>query len=130
MIVLRDCVEIEAPPSRVFEWFRHLEENYRSWHPAHVSCRYLHGGELQKGSVLYAEEYLHGKLHRLKLSLTKVVPNREFGYRILPGLLGGFRMRPTNHGTEMVAEVVIGWPIPLIGALVDGLIRSLFAGRG
>lgn len=126
MIILSDRIEIDAPPSRVFQWFRQLQENYRSWHPDHVSCRYLRGGDLQKGSVFYVEEYLHGKLHHLKFSVTNVVPNQEFSYRILPGLRGGFRMRPTNRGTELVAEIVIGWQTRLIGALVDRLVRRLF----
>ncbi|HET6947213.1 MAG TPA: SRPBCC family protein [bacterium] len=123
MIVLRDRVEIEATPERVFEWFWHLDANYRSWHPAHVSCRYLRGRGLANGSVLYAEEYLHGKLHGLRFSLMNVVPDRGFSYRVFPGLRGEFRMRPTDHQTELVAEIRVGWTMPGIGAAVDAVLR-------
>jgi hypothetical protein len=127
MLCLRDVVEIDAPPERVFDWFQHLDENYRSWHPDHVSCRYLEGSALEDGSVLYAEEYLHGRLHRLKFTLVEVIPGRELHYRIFPGLSGGFRIRPTDRGTELVAEIFLGWSIPLIGALLDAALRALLS---
>lgn len=126
MLCLRDVVEIEAPPERVFDWFRHLEDNYRSWHRAHVSCTYVRGRGLEDGAVLCAEEYLHGRLHRLKFMLTEIEAGREFKYRIFPGIRGGFRMRPTDRGTELVAELFLGWSIPLIGGLIDRALESLF----
>lgn len=64
MITLRDSVEIRTTPEKVFEWFMHFDENYVSWHPDHVKCSYLKGRRLEEGSVLYVEEYLHGKLHK------------------------------------------------------------------
>ncbi len=29
---------------------------------------------------MYAEEYIHGKLHKLKFTITKIVPNRRIEY--------------------------------------------------
>ncbi len=127
MLSLRDVVEIEASSERVFDWFRHLEDNYCSWHPAHVSCSYVRGRALEDGSVLYAEEYLDGRLHRLKFTLTEVGAGREFKYRVRPGVRGRFRMRPTEGGTELVAEIFLGWSIPLIGALLDAALKALLS---
>lgn len=126
MLCLRDVVELDASPERVFEWFRHLEENYRSWHPDHVSCHYVRGRGLEDGAVLYAEEYLHGRLHRLKFTLTEVEPEREFSFKIFPGVRGGFRMRSTERCTELVAELFLGWSVPLIGDTIDRALEALF----
>lgn len=104
MIVLRDAVEIEATPERIFDWFRHLEKNYRSWHPAHVACKYVRKSELQDGSVLYAEEYLHGRLHRPKFRLTEVAPVRGLyltGADICSaGMAGTAVLLPTSTRSE------------------------------
>ena len=86
MIELVDSIEVEAPAERVFEWLCQRmrdKESYRAWHPDHVDIRWIKGGPLQEGSVLYAEEYVHGYLHKLKLRITKIVPNRVIEYRFL-----------------------------------------------
>lgn len=129
MIVLRDLVEIEAEPQRVFEWFRHLEDNYEAWHPSHVASRYVRGHGLEAGSVLHVEEYLHGKLHRLDLEVTEVEEGRGFEYRALPGVHGRFRMRPVERGTELLAELDFGWRFPLVGRLIDAVARWLLSRR-
>ena len=36
---------------------------------------------MQEGSTIYAEEYLHGELHKLKFVITKVVPNKQIEYK-------------------------------------------------
>ena len=84
MITLKDTMEIKATPERIFECFVHLEENYRAWHPDHVKCRWLKGKPpAEEGSILYAEEYLHGKLHKLTFLMTKIEPNRKIEYKLL-----------------------------------------------
>jgi hypothetical protein len=86
MIKLSDSIEVMASAEEVFEWLaRRMSdgESYRAWHPEHVDVRWIKGEPLQKGSVLYAEEYLHGDLHKLKFRITRVVPNRLVEYRSL-----------------------------------------------
>ena len=86
MIELKDSIEVEAPAEKVFEWLCQRmrdKESYRAWHPDHVDIRWIKGEPLREGSVLYAEEYVHGYLHKLKLRITKIVPNRVIEYRFL-----------------------------------------------
>lgn len=86
MITLKDTIEVEATPEEVFDWLVQRmkdKESYQAWHPDHVDIRWIKGGPLQEGSVVYAEEYLHGVLHKLKFRITKVVPNRLIEYRLL-----------------------------------------------
>ena len=86
MTTLKDSIEIKAKPEEVFEWLLQRfkdKEAYQAWHPDHVDVRWIKGVPLQKGSIVYAEEYLHGELHKLKFIITKVVPNKEIEYRPL-----------------------------------------------
>lgn len=79
--MLKDSIEINAPPERIFEWLIHLPENYRAWHSDHGECRWLKGGGFEEGSILYVEEYLHGELHKFKFKTTAMEPNRRIDYK-------------------------------------------------
>ena len=82
-IVLTDSIEIKTTPEKIFNFFTNLvdDESYRAWHPDdHVSFHWIKGKPWEEGSVVHAEEYIHGKLHNLKFVVTKVVPNAEIEY--------------------------------------------------
>jgi len=82
-LTLTNSIEIKTTPEKIFEFFTNLsnDESYRAWHPDdHVSLRWIKGEPWQVDSVVYAEEYLHGKLHKLKFIITKVVPNRRIEF--------------------------------------------------
>ncbi|KPK11176.1 MAG: hypothetical protein AMJ68_06670 [Acidithiobacillales bacterium SG8_45] len=122
---LSDSIEISARPETVFSWFTNLDRNYREWHPDHRDSYWLKGDSLSPGSVLYAEEYLHGKLHKLRYQMTEVLPNRHARFRILGaiGLLvprGEFRVEPTETGARFTATLY-----PRCGRLL----RLLMPGR-
>jgi hypothetical protein len=80
-VVLTDSIEIKTTPEKISEFLTGLvdDESYRAWHPDdHVALRWIKGGPWKEGSVVYAEEYIHGKLHKLKFVITKVVPLRIY----------------------------------------------------
>jgi Polyketide cyclase / dehydrase and lipid transport len=82
-LTLTDTIEIKTTPEKIFAFLNSLvdTESYVAWHPQdHVSMRWLKGEPWQEGSVAYAEEYLHGKLHKLKFVVTKVEPYRRIDY--------------------------------------------------
>lgn len=86
MIKLTDTIEIGASADSAFAQLREYlsdKESYLAWHPEHVELRWIKGEPMREGSILYAEEYLHGRLHKLKFRVTKVVPNRLIAYRPL-----------------------------------------------
>ena len=86
MIKLKDSIEVKAPTEKVFQWLIQRlkdKESYQAWHPDHVDSRWIKGEPLRVGSIVYAEEYLHGYLHKLKFRITKIVPNRLIEYRCL-----------------------------------------------
>ena len=70
MPTLLDSIEVKATPEEVYAWLVRCftdPEAYRAWHPDHVDIRWIKGEPMQAGSIVYAEEYLHGELHKLKL---------------------------------------------------------------
>ena len=106
MITLTDSIEIEATADVVYDWLvQRLRDmdSYRQWHSNHVDIRWIKGGPVQEGSMLHAEAYLHGVLHKLKFRITKVIPNRLIEYRVLfPFALltagNSFVIEPTGDG--------------------------------
>jgi hypothetical protein len=86
MITLKDSIEVKATPERVYAWliarFKD-KESYQAWHPDHVDIRWIKGEPFKEGSIIYAEEYLHGVLHKLKFRITRIVPNSLIKYRAL-----------------------------------------------
>ena len=83
MVTIKDSIEVKATPEKVFEWLiqRFKDKvSYQAWHPDHVDIRWIKGEPLEEGSIAYAEEYLHGVLHKLKFRITKIVPNRAIEY--------------------------------------------------
>ena len=82
-VVLRDSIEIKTTAEKVFTFLTHIvdDESYRAWHKEdHVKFRFLKGDAWTEGSILYAEEYIHGKVHKLKCEITKIVPNKRIEY--------------------------------------------------
>ncbi|MHC4510577.1 MAG: SRPBCC family protein [Planctomycetota bacterium] len=101
MIRLRDSIEVKAPAERVFACLVQRlkdKQSYQAWHPDDMDIRWIRGEPVQEGSILYAEEYLHGDLHKFKFCITRIVPNRAIGYRSLFPLSllvpGKFRVEP------------------------------------
>ena len=82
-IVIKDSIEIKTTAETIFNFLTGIvdDESYRAWHQEdHVSFRWLSGSPWTEGSVLYAEEYLHGKLHKLKFKIITIDPGRRIEY--------------------------------------------------
>jgi hypothetical protein len=128
VIRLRDTIHIKVPPEVVWTWLEELPAHYREWHPAHVTCRYERGESLEVGATLCVEERLHRKVHRLRLRATHVVPGRMMRYRSRV-FTGAFLLEPANGGTRFTAEVAFGIPAPVIGTVIDAVLRTFMARR-
>jgi hypothetical protein len=130
LIVLRDTVEIEAAPEQIFNFFIHFKDNFHAWHPDHVECRYLNfEGTPEEGSVIYIEEYLHGKLHKLKLHITKLKPNARIEYKTFLGSKGVFIIEPRGDNSLFTAEMYMGTNVRLLANLVDSIMKILVSRR-
>lgn len=74
------------------------------------------------------EEYLHGRLHRLRLGATEVIPNRLMRYRD-HAFAGVFILEPADGETRFKAELTFGLRAPVIGSVLDAIARRLLARR-
>lgn len=83
---LTDSIEIDGSSEEIFNViikFLSSEDGYKMWSEDHVSCTWIKGRPFEIGSILYVEEYLHGKLHRLKFSDMNIVDNKSIEYKLL-----------------------------------------------
>lgn len=130
MVILRDTVEINAPVKEVYSFFLHFQENYLAWHPDHTFCRYLTDGPLRIGSVIYVEEVLHGRPHRLKMRLTGLELNSRIDYQLFPGAWGSFIFDQKDARTSLfTAELRFGLALPILGKLLDPILRLLLSSQ-
>jgi hypothetical protein len=81
------------------------------------------------GSEIQCEEVLHGKLHIMQLRPTRVEMGRRLEYRIMGLGKGVFQAIQKGEEVEFMAELYLGSNAPLIGPLVDAVLRSLFRRR-
>jgi hypothetical protein len=82
-VVIKDAIEIRTTAEKVFNFLTSIVDDdcYRAWHKDdHVSLRWLKGDPWTEGSVVCAEEYIHGKLHKLRFEITKIIPGRRIEY--------------------------------------------------
>jgi hypothetical protein len=123
--MLTDSIEIKTTPEKVFNFFFHLvdDETYRAWHPDdHVAFRWIKGRPWEEGSVGYAEEYIHGKLHKLKFVITKLIPNRLIEYAPTSWFLriyfpkNRFTVEPKQGACIFTAQgtIRVGWLIRIL----------------
>lgn len=92
-VMVTDSIEIKTTPERIFAFLTSIvdDETYRAWHEGdHVRFRWIEGQPWAEGSVMYAEEYLHGRIHKLKFQVTRVVPDRRIEYAPVSRLLRMF----------------------------------------
>ena len=67
---IEHSVDINVAPEVVYDWLLQLDVNYKAWHPDHGDCNWLKGKGFEEGAILYSEQILHGKLHKLKTRVT------------------------------------------------------------
>ena len=110
---LVDIITIDCTPDKVYNilvFFFQNSENYKLWHKDHISCRWKKGNNFSPGSILIAEEYLHGIPLRLGFKIVNSDSYTGFDYKVLfPSSLlcsgGSFRMIPRGTKTELVARL-------------------------
>jgi hypothetical protein len=129
MITLRDTISIAATPEEIFDFFIHFRENFKAWHPDHVRCWYAEEGPLVEGSVFYVEEYVGAQLLTLQFQVTRLVEYSRIEYKVSRVASGAFLMERRDSNTSFTAEIYFGTKAPLIGSLMDGVVRTFMKDR-
>jgi len=75
--LLDDSIEIKTTPEKIWGFFVHIDENYKAWHPDHVTFCWVKGRPLEEGTIGYFEEYLHGEMHKARLCTLKLCQTKR-----------------------------------------------------
>ena len=121
-MVIQESIEIKTTPEKIFKFLTGIVDNesYKIWHKtSHVSFRWIKGKPWEAGSVMYAEEYLHGKLHKLTFKVIKIIKNQYIEYSPTSRLVrmyypkNGFRIEPKGGYSLFTASgtIRVGWII-------------------
>jgi uncharacterized protein YndB with AHSA1/START domain len=133
-ITLTSRAIVPASPQRVWEWFAQMDANYRAWHPAHVVWRTEHGSPVTVGSVVYFHERIGWAPVAMRCRIVEARPAEYLRYKALfphslVGAGGSFALAPANGGSEVTVEARMGVSAPIIGPLLDVLLRTFFPMR-
>ena len=85
MEALTDSIKIKGLSEEIYDALIKVfssQKYYKLWHKDHTIFKWIRGKPFNKGSILVAEEYLHGKLHKMKFILTNIEKNKRIEYRL------------------------------------------------
>lgn len=111
-MILQESVVIAAPPAAVFDFFRHMDSNYRRWHPDHVVFDWLDDTRLAVGSRFRFEERINGKRIRRTDRMSRIVEDRFVEFQpqnvlfrlFLRGV--AFAMEPVGEGHCRLTQTI------------------------
>jgi hypothetical protein len=122
-LLLKNEIVIDCETRDIFHWFSRFCEYYLQWHPDHIACNYIKGEPFNEGSIMYCQEYLHGRPHKFRMQLTRIVPDQRVDYSIGPGMSGAFIVEPEKGGVLFIAELRLGFKPALLGRALDAMLR-------
>jgi len=114
MIELVDRIKINSTPDKIWDtlvFFFQSSENYKLWHKDHISCYWKKGKDFAPGSILIAEEYIHGTKHKLGFKIHSINKNKNvLKYKMLfPYSMicsgGCFKLISKGKDTEFIAQL-------------------------
>jgi len=135
MISFKDETIIMAPPERVYHFLTHIDTLYKQWHTKdHVFCRVLYGSIDKKGSVMHFFEWVGRFPLYLIAKTTKAEKNSYLEYApvfplsLLKLGMGSFTIEKiSDKETKLIAYVGVGYDLPVIGLLLDFIVKKLIS---
>jgi hypothetical protein len=115
----------------VWEWFSTIEGHYLDWHPEHIEWRNIKGLPTKVGSTVFFDEWLGWFRLPMRCKIPEVRVGRYWRYEgTFPWSVvragGSFELVPVGEESDLVAEVHLGWPVPVLGPIVDFAIHAIF----
>jgi hypothetical protein len=106
-----------------------MDAHSHHWIPEHFAWRWLQGEPLAKDTLWYADEWVGPMRINARFRVVESEPERFFAFRILgfpAGLVrtgGSFHFNPADGGCEMTQEAHFGFSLPIIGTILDLVLR-------
>ncbi len=147
MRIIENELNISAPVSRAFNWFKDLDKNYFKWHPhAHKSFVWMSDKPVGKGSLFAFEENIKGHKHKMLMEVSEYIENEKLSFlshkievssNIFPGrfmtyLSSFFRIRiemirtfesVSENSTRIYTIHRFGSDFPVVGLLIEWFIN-------
>ena len=118
-VVVTESIEIRTLPAELFSYLTSIvdDKGFKTLNADNISFRWLKGKPWIEGSIACAEKYLHGKIHRFKFIVTKVVLDRHIQYSPTSRLMRcffpkkEFIIEQTSNGCSFISSATfrIGW---------------------
>jgi hypothetical protein len=118
-IVVTESIEIATAPALLFSYLTSIvdDASFKTLNADNISFRWLKGKPWIKGSIAYAEKFLHGKPHRFRFIVTEILPNRYIEYKPTSRLMRMFfpkkcfTLEHTTGGCRLISSATfrIGW---------------------
>jgi len=81
-LLLKDSIEINTTPEKIWEFFKNLDKNYTTWHTKdHILFKWIKGEPLEEGSTCYAEQYVMGKVTKYNATLVDIIPYKKIVFK-------------------------------------------------
>jgi hypothetical protein len=79
--VITSSTIINATPEQIWDFFYHIENNYKKWHNDHDFWRWTQGEPLEVGSKIDSQETVGGHKGGIKASVIESVKNKKIALR-------------------------------------------------
>jgi len=118
-VVVAESIEIKTSPAVLFSCLTSIVDDagFKRLNADNISFCWLKGVPWAEGSIAYAVKYLHGKPHKFKFVISKVVHDRHIEYRPVSRLMRWFFpkkefiLEQTTNGCRFIssATFMVGW---------------------
>lgn len=112
-MILEAKTYIQAKPEDIFAFFGEMEQNYESWHPDHITFRWVEGEPVEEGTRAYFEEEIGGEVLKKTVKYVTVESNRHIELKPTSRLMGiflpfiTFSIEPEGDGCIFTQQIKI-----------------------
>lgn len=105
---LRHSIEIKTTPEQIWNFLKN-PENYTIWHPKdHIKLIWTEGKPFERGSKMYSEQRVFGKVQKYNGEIKEVIPYRKvvFKFKFPVSLISPeieWRIEPKGSSTVFTA---------------------------
>ena len=116
---------------KLLDNIQNLNKIYTLYCPdEHIKCKYIKGNPLEESSILYFEEYIAGKKHKMKYEVHRVINNRNIIFKAMfPKSIFNikviFEIKEINDGILFSRMIQLGTKTAFVGKIIDSLFLFL-----
>lgn len=125
MLEIYGETKINCSLEKLLNSMKDLNNIYTLYCPdEHIKCKYIRGNPLEEGSILYFEEYIAGKKHKLKYKVHRVIDNKNVIFKALfPRSIFNikviFKVKEINNDIYFSRRIQLGTKTAFVGEIID-----------